>query len=839
MTPTATPTANLDCHSDANLDTNRNPDCHSDARLDANRNPGCHSDANLDTNRNTDCHSDANLNASRNPDSIANALRNALRNRQTPTPTPAPQPTAPPTPKSACTPRSAQQITWEQQDALYSALYSSQRWFPQELVELLESIAMHTPEAFDALMPRLGPLSQAYGGGYLYKILLPSYQAIALCDEATATKILGMPFLSDSYYDAQRQKDRGVISRFGGVLWDSLSRLAESDLDGLQRVLSHSELEGGITNERVALTVLLALEQEDPEAAAAIRALPWVQDGIENRPNGDYHEDEGLRVVDLVGLAWRSKESLRTLLSRSWAQEDYGQEWFLAVQAVFYLAAEHDSAGALVLELFDQPDEPLYHVSELLSGVGRHPEKLVRVLSSPELLGAAASEQRKAVLVLLILREVDPDAASTLEALPFIQDGISPHEQDAVYWLWRVALGPDDVLPALVARSWVQDGLEGNELSAVRILANMMDSYSSTRELMAVQRIIGMPFLEELDSLDVAVLQSLQNLQGPWPLPEMVHRDRLWHVVTHPSLGGGITDARRSVIAISDVVAEARPELLDTLLNPEQTIVKERSIVLPLTGEVALSVIRPEAPASHAAMLDEGASHTIDLMEHAVRHHEEFMGVPYPRKYVAALAIDLDEDIARGGTSELVLAVGVSPDFHDATDDIAHQTAHAYWPTSPDWRVFPGWISEGASTFLASKSENARVGVPLPEITESCSTFSSIHDMGEAKHDWWDYSNSNTTFLFCDSALGEGMFVGLYGDLGDEAFRQGFTALSLSVQDVLEDGRALDDENPCTTQLWMFRDRCYLEEAFVGGDTTEGTYTFRAIFDRLYGWPPR
>ena len=707
----------------------------------------------------------------------------------------------------------------------------------------MQSIAMHTPEAFDALMRRLGPLLQAYGGNYyFYTILLPSYQAIALCDEAAAIKILGMPFLSDSYYDADRQEDFGVISTFGEGLWDSLSRLAESDLDGLQRVLSHSELEDGITNERVALTVLLALEQEDPEAAAAIRALPWVQDGIENEPYGDYHEDEGLRVVDLVGLAWRSRESLRTLLSRSWAQEDYGQEWFLAIETVFHLAAAHDSAGALVLELFDQPGEPLYHMSSLLRGVGlRHPEKLLRVLSSPELRGDAASDHRKAVLVLLILREVYPDAASTMEALPFIQDGISPHEHDDVYWLWRVAVGPDYVLSALVARPWVQDGLTGNELSAVRILANMTDSYASTRDSLAVQRIIGMPFLEEMDSLDLAVLQSLQNLQEPWPLPGMDRRDHLWRVLSHPSLGGGITDARRSVIAISDVVAEARPELLDTVLDPEQTIVKERLIVLPLAGEVALSVIRPKAPASHAAMLDERASHTIDLMEHAVRHHEEFMGVPYPRKYVAALAIDLEEDMARGGTSELVLAVGVAPDFHDAADDIAHQTAHAYWPTSPDWRVFPGWISEGASTFLASRSENARVGVPLPELTESCSTFSSIRDLGEAKHDWWDYSNSNTTFLSCDSALGEGMFVGLYRDLGVEAFWQGFTTLSLSVQDVLEDGRAHDAEYPCTKQPlhWMFRDRCYFEEAFVGGETTEGTYTFRAIFERLYGWPPR
>ena len=55
-----------------------------------------------------------------------------------------------------------------------------------------------------------------------------------------------------------------------------------------------------------------------------------------------------------------------------------------------------------------------------------------------------------------------------------------------------------------------------------------------------------------------------------------------------------------------------------------QTIVKERSITLLLAGGVALSVISPRVAAS-----DERASRTIALLEHAVRHHEEFMSRRY------------------------------------------------------------------------------------------------------------------------------------------------------------------------------------------------------------------
>ena len=231
----------------------------------------------------------------------------------------------------------------------------------------------------------------------------------------------------------------------------------------------------------------------------------------------------------------------------------------------------------------------------------------------------------------------------------------------------------------------------------------------------------------------------------------------------------------------------------------------------------------------------------MDLLEHAVRNHENFMGIPYPRKYVTVLVMDIEEDLARKGTSDLVLAVGVAPSFHDAGDAIAHQAAHAYWPTSPDVRVLPGWISEGASTFLASRLENSSVGAAIPELPEVCSKYSSLRDLGETKLDWSNYSNSNNVFLTCDSALGEEIFLGLYRDLGVEAFRQGFATLSLVVHDVLEDGLARGPADPCRNSThWAFRDRCYLNDSFGRGATTlEEAQAIRATIQRLYDGEPR
>ena len=749
------------------------------------------------------------------------------------------KPTHTSTPKRPCVSPPSQRATQVQEQAISSAESSSEHGFTPQTTKLLHDLAGQSPDAFDALMKRMGPLSRAYSENYyFYVTLLPYYQAIAVCDQAAAAEILGMPFLSDSSYDAQRQEDNGMINSLGGALWDSLSRLAEADLNGLERVLSHPDLDGGITNELAALSMLLALEQEEPEAAAAIQALPWVQDGIENERRGDYHEDEGLGVADLVGLAWRSDESFWTLLNKPWVQESFGQDWFVAVRSVFRLAVSNDRAGTLVLQLFDQPGEPMYHMALLMNGLmENHPDEFARILSSPELSNDDASDHRKAILLLLILRLTDPDAAATVEALPFVQDGINPHEQYDIYWLWRIGLVSDAALTTLANLSWVHDGLTPDELSATEILANMTGSYASARDPLAVQRIAGMPFLKEVDSLDVGVLRALHNLtelSRPWPWgtgsPEY-----LWQVLSHPSLGGSIADAQRTVIAVADLVAEARPELQDTMLDPEQTIVVERPIVLPLAGEVLLVTIWPEAPASQANAIEEKAIRTINLLEHAVRHHEEFMGIPYPAKFVTALVMDVDVDLERKRTSELVSALGISPDFFDAGDVVAYKAAYAYWRNSPDWRISPGWVSEGASTFLASRSENVRIGVPLPDPSASCSEFGSIREIGDLKHDRGDYANANTALITCDRVMGEGLFLRLFDAFGIKDFRQGFTTLSFVMKEVYEADSAGGFAACRNSTDWKFRHPCYLEEAFARGEDAADARAVRRTIDRLYG----
>ena len=726
--------------------------------------------------------------------------------------TPIPAPTATPfvaaaptlVPKRTCMPQPAQQLTPEQEQAIDSLPWRQDR---PGSIEALRGLAMHSPEGFKALMQRFGVLLQRFGDNGVHGTLLPFYEAIALCDEAAAISILQMPFLSG----ASGHFDGGYLDLGGFHVLDSISRLAMFDLDGLQSVLSHPDLRDGITSAQAAFVVLLALEQDNPEAAAAIKALPWVQDGITYTPESDdsllhrnFEEYENESVLALAEMARRSSESFWALLDKSWVRDGYTSSEYQVLSELFGLASRDDETTARLLgmpflESFDKW-ESLHFMVQVLDDLARdHPSGFRRVLSSPALAGGITSDQ-KATIALLDLKERNPDAASAMEALPYIQDGISPSEQDGVLATWRAALESDPVFRTLLTKSWVRDGLTPDESLVVHGLANIAGETLAHRDEAAALLIVDMPFLETIDGLDFQVLGSLALLIWVWESD----RGYLQHVLAHPSLRDGITDDWTNVVAVLHRVVERRPELLDVLLDPEQTIVKERSITLPLRGDVALSVIWPGDGGTDAL-----ASRTMDLLEHVVRTQEEFMGVPYPERYAIVLIADVARGRGGGGADSIIT---IDPQYYEDYALIAHEAAHTYWPFPPSW------FQEGGASFLDSISTKARTGARLPEPVDSCSPIDNIAELVRLPHE------TKNDFQICNYTLGEGMFLDLYLSLGDEAFRQGFANLYLQ----LRDGTLRDE---CAG---IDRSACHIKAAFVTGATPENAAIAEAVITRRY-----
>ena len=93
---------------------------------------------------------------------------------------------------------------------------------------------------------------------------------------------------------------------------------------------------------------------------------------------------------------------------------------------------------------------------------------------------------------------------------------------------------------------------------------------------------------------------------------------------------------------------------------------------MPLAGETHLAIIRTGP----------GAERSMDLLEHAVRHSEEFMAVSFPTGYVGWLFGDAVTPSFAGnnfGTHIATLSRYDTDESEFTASHIAHEVAHYYW----------------------------------------------------------------------------------------------------------------------------------------------------------------
>ena len=162
---------------------------------------------------------------------------------------------------------------------------------------------------------------ERFGDDETHPGLIDPFASIAICDETSALRVLRMPFLGDAgvgaYFEAS-----------DGYLLEGLARVAQSRRGALEEMLSLPELRGGITDPLTAVTLLLILEREDAAAAAAIRELPWIADGIayidhDAQPTADYVDNETTYVIGLVNRVRRANRSFWAFLEIPWIRDGY------------------------------------------------------------------------------------------------------------------------------------------------------------------------------------------------------------------------------------------------------------------------------------------------------------------------------------------------------------------------------------------------------------------------------------------------------------------------------------------------------------------------------------
>ncbi len=666
---------------------------------------------------------------------------------------------------------------------------------------------MRSPAAFQVWLER-------FGDDPPHVAVTEAFTLLAVCDEAAAVQIAGMPFLDDA----------GLGHEFAfndQMILEALVGLARADLDSLTRVLSHPELQGGITDASTAPVLLLALGQEDPAAAAAIRALPWVADGITNPKDAvtygmrdvNYYqewpykamEDETRHVVRLVWMVERAPGSFRAFMDIPWVRDGYGWTEYYIIEGLSRLAYRDDESTARILRMpfLETPGGDDGEILSLLSN-SEHEGALAGVLSSPRLEGGI-KDDHLAEVTLAYVETQDRDAAAALDGLAWVRDGVHPSEQEAVLALAGAAVESPPLLRALLAADWVWDGLTQAESRAVRSLTLMARPRLSEPMESTALRVLDMPFLRgEITSLDALAVTAL------YLLGHAVVEGTLQKVLSHPELRSGITDEWTDRVAVL-YLTNIDHTLPDTVLDPEQTSAEKRVVTLPHTGEVTLHVIEPRGPGA-------SSGGPMDLLEHAVRTHEEFMGLPFPERDPILFITGITR--ARGAHFGNGLFTSAS---RNSASTIAHEAAHT-WRLAPGWLNRPvRWMVEGGAQFLTYISEKARTGAPLPEAASSCSLANNISELVELELDPDVIYQSA-----CNYRLGEGLFLELYDRLGDTAFRQGFRNLHLvgTGQEGVEDA-----QDECTGDDAAV---CYFKAVFLSGMAPEQSAVAEEIIDRRY-----
>ena len=288
----------------------------------------------------------------------------------------------------------------------------------------------------------------------------------------------------------------------------------------------------------ISLEYAQYLEDNKPQAAAAIKALPWVADGVD--------QDERPAAEALIASGRWYPDVLDDLLQRSWVRD-----------------------GVTV-------DEAT--VIHWMRWMGRY---------NP-VLGERTRQQ------------------------PWFGDGITWDEARAIEYLYRTGRYVPDLAEGMLQKAWAQDRIAADEVTVIRYLYRMARSEDEDRQQVVSEvaiQILGMPFLDTVESPDALALRSLERL-------ERNGGDAFLEIMSHPTLSDGITDKEAKIVVLLGTTHENQPESVAVLLDGTSVYLEERVIELPLSGEVLLTVIR----------LRDQQTPSMDFLEHSVRTIEDFVG---------------------------------------------------------------------------------------------------------------------------------------------------------------------------------------------------------------------
>ena len=524
---------------------------------------------------------------------------------------------------------------------------------------------------------------------------------------------------------------------------------APAVLHFLNALLNEAWVRDGLDEaERFIIRSRLMLPDDKEATAAALLGVntllneAWVQDGLDETERSAIN-----RIVTALRLADRrapSAHAVSGLAPKAWVQDGLDETEHFVIQSVAEVADDEEAAAAIVRAIDglvseawvqDGLDETerliiarlrwLRFVDEEAAVATLH---VVNDLVSEAWVRDGLDETESFIIESLgSLRSVDDmeAAAAVLHLVnvllteAWVRDGLDESERFILENLRRApadeeaAAGVLRVINTVVAEAWVQDGLDETERLIIGGFVGGLHDEAATAVLRLIDVLVSQARTQGgLDKTTTFVLEHLARVGGDADL-------------------GGLTG------------------------HPWQVNKEERSIDLPLTGEVLLTIIRTRP----------GPARAMESLEHSVRGVEALMGEPLPTSHVRVLFNPFGGPAAHYG-EYIALPAGVDDEEGSSGADwfdgaILHELAHYYFGSSS------GWINEGTASIVEDIVDEARDGKPVDADNHPCAHVRSIEEL-EAD-----------LFGGCNYTLGKRIFLDLYRSLGVAAFQQGLRDLYL------------------------------------------------------------
>ena len=322
----------------------------------------------------------------------------------------------------------------------------------------------------------------------------------------------------------------------------------------------------------------------EPAHETMIKALPWVEDGI--------NASEGHLLETLYYLSEYYPQTLEKLLEEPWIRTERGAspkvdskiisnlvllatkgpdifeavlkgdfDWmpphnpgpsrFLERLTIMALNDERTALQIINMQFMKSMEGADYDAFKLLADIaGSDPGGLDYVLSHPDFIDGISDEE--AILVPLVYLEwSDPEAAQLIRNLSWVADGVAywppaDHissdgnfrrraETDILSGLIELSRKDREVFIALVSKRWLQAELTG---TVHRLFLNLKHLPPQV-----TLRVLNMPLLLEADEEDIGIVQTLDELARE----DSAKVDQL---LDRPELLEGITDENRFAVRL-------------------------------------------------------------------------------------------------------------------------------------------------------------------------------------------------------------------------------------------------------------------------------------------------